>query len=275
MGPHESSKNDTHNPQPVSKRTTNKRPDQDAPSRPRSRWKVWWTLLLIVPAAFVFTAADHAANAVPCRALDIEVDQMEGMYFVDAPTLHTLITSQYNLLDQAMPTLPLAELHQTITQQNGVASCEIEPTLGGALNIKVTQQRPIARVWLPDSVLYLDETGRTLALSPRYTADVPVLHAPDLTAARATMPLLKKMDREVFWDLLIDQLEVDLNGDLTIRPRIGDMVVELGQTESLGAQLDARLDRLRNFYSALITRGDLRQYRRVSLQYDGQLVASK
>jgi hypothetical protein len=53
------------------------------------------------------------------------------------------------------------------------------------------------------------------------------------------------------------------------------MVVELGQATSINAQLDARLDRLRNFYSALITRGDLRQYRRVSLQYDGQLVASK
>lgn len=259
----------------MSKHTTTQRPDEDATQRPRSRWKVWWTLLLIIPTGFVFTAADRAAETVPCRALDIEVDQMEGMYFVDAPTLHTLITSQYNLLDQAMPTLPLAELHRTITQQNGVASCEIEPTLGGALNIKVTQQRPIARVWLPDSVLYLDETGRTLALSPRYTADVPVLHAPDLSAARAAMPLLKKMDHEAFWDLLIDQVEVSSNGDLTLRPRIGDMVVELGQATSINAQLDARLDRLRNFYSALITRGDLRQYRRVSLQYDGQLVASK
>ena len=232
-------------------------------------------MLLMVPAALAFTAADRAADAVPCLALEIEVDQMEGMYFVDAPTLHNLVTERFNLLNRPMSSLPITALHQAVSEQNGVASCSVEPTLGGALKVQVTQQRPLARIWLPDTVLYLDELGGTLALSQRYTADVPVVHAPHIAAAQSTLPLLKKMDNDPFWDQLIDQIEIEDNGAVSLRPRIGDVLVELGPASQLEVELNSRLDRLLTFYSALIERGDLRQYRKISLQYDGQLVASK
>lgn len=234
-----------------------------------------WTLLLLVPAVVIFTAADRAVEAIPCRALEIEVDQMEGMYFVDAPTLHALVSERFDLIDQPMATLPLTELHSTILDQHGVAGCNVEPTLGGALHIAVKQQRPLARIWLPDSVLYLDEAGEVLPLSARYTADVPVVHAPDLEAARSTFPLLRAMDEAPFWDQLIDQIGIDPAGEVTFHPRIGDVVVELGSAEHLDRDLSQRLQKLKTFYQELIRRGDLRQYRTISLQYEGQLVASK
>jgi len=259
----------------LSRNITSEQPLDKGASRQKSRWKVWWTLLLMLPVALAFTAADRSADAVPCLALDIEVDQMEGMFFVDAPTLHALVTERFNLIERPMSSLPLGALHRTISEQNGVASCRIEPTLGGALKVQVTQQRPLARVWMPDTVLYLDEMGGTLALSGRYTADVPVLHAPTMAAAQSTLPLLRMMDTSPFWDQLIDQIEVQESGAVSFRPRIGDVVVELGPAAQLEQDLNGRLDRLLNFYKALIQRGDLRQYRKISLQYDGQLVASK
>ena len=234
-----------------------------------------WTLLLLIPAAVVFTAADRAAESTTCKALAIEVDQMDGMYFVDAPTLHALVTERFNLLDRPMATLPLSEVHQTVIAQPGVASCNLEPTLGGMLKVEVRQQRPIARIWLPDTVLYLDDENRTMPLSTRYTADVPVVHAPDLAAARRAAPLLRTMDAQPFWNGFIDQIEVDDENGVTFRPRLGDLVVELGPAEHVASNLDHRLAKLQAFYTALIQRGDLRQYRRISLQYEGQLVASK
>ena len=229
----------------------------------------------MLPAAVVFTAADQSTSTIPCRALDIEVDQVDGMYFVDAPTLHAVVTAQFNLLNRPMSSLPLSALHTTILAQHGVAHCSLEPTLGGTLRIRVGQQRPIARVWMPDSVLYLDEAGDVMPLSRRYTADVPIVHAPDLNHAKLAIPLLETLDEQPFWDQFVDQVEVNAQGQLFLRPRVGDMVVELGSAASLTQDLTDQLQRLKTFYTELIRRGDLRQYRSISLQYDGQLVAAK
>ena len=55
----------------------------------------WWiTLPLLVGILMVFTAADNEARKVPCRAIDITVDQLDGMYFVDAPSLRNAIVQQ-------------------------------------------------------------------------------------------------------------------------------------------------------------------------------------
>ena len=245
------------------------------PTERSSRKHMAWTLLLLIPAAVIFTAADRAKESTTCKALAIEVDQMDGMYFVDAPTLHALITERFNLLDQPMTTLPLAGVHEAVIAQPGVASCNLEPTLGGTLKVEVRQQRPLARIWLPDTVVYLDDENRTMPLSTRYTADVPVVHAPDLASARRAIPLLHTMEAHPFWNSFIDQIEVDDKEELYFRPRIGDLVVELGPANDVGAHLDKRLAKLQAFYTELIQRGDLRQYRRISLQYEGQLVASK
>lgn len=240
-----------------------------------SRKKALLTLLLLVPAVLVFTAADRSADAIPCRALEIEVDQIDGMYFVDAPTLHHLVTERFNLIDQPMATLPLGDLHDAIMAQHGVADCNIEPTLGGALRITVGQQRPIARIWSGDTVQYMDDKGRSLPLSPRYTADVPIVHAPDFASATAARTLINHMDNVPFWNDFIDQVEVDADGAISFRPRIADVRVELGIPDTSASRLDDQLERLFTFYKELIQRGDLRQYRTISLQYDGQLVAAK
>ena len=239
----------------------------------RGAW--WLTLPLLAVSLFVFTAADRDADSVPCRAINIEVDQLDGMYFVDAPSLRNTIVQQFTLLDQPMAELPHAALHQAILDHHGVASCNIVPTLGGTLEIRVQQQRPIARVWTADSCLYLDDEGRWMPLSNRYTAPVPVVHAGDRNDARSAMPLLRTMDRDPFWNQFIDQVDVDNAGSIRFRPRIGDLVVELGSGEELDERLDDQLRHLKTFYHALLDSGDLRQYSMIDLRYDGQLVASK
>lgn len=254
-----------------------KRQEQAAippPAQPRWRW-AWSTLPLLLVAGVTFTAANQLAEVTPCRALDIEVDQMNGMYFVDAPSLEATVTQQFALFGQPLSSLPYGDIHRAISRQPGVAECTVEPTLGGALKINVRQQRPTARVWTPDSVLYLDDAGRPFPLSPRYTAEVPVIHAPHFNASLAAVPLLNAMDQDPFWNRLIDQIEVDDAGLVSFRPRIADLVVHLGSGQDLDKTISTQLNRLRTFYRAQLDSGDLRQYSTLDLRYEGQLVASK
>ena len=236
---------------------------------------IWRTLPLLILAGVVFTAAKNESSVTPCRALEIEVDQLNGMYFVDAPSLRTAVTRRFQLLDQPMDALPYGEIHQTVLDQHGVANCSVQPTLGGALRISVQQQRPIARVWTPDSALYLDDAGRWLPLSDRYAAEVPVVHASSQQSAQLAMPILRKMDTDPFWNRFIDQIAVDDQGLIQLHPRLGDLTIQLGHAADLEDQLDIQLSHLKTFYGAMIESGDLRQYSELDLRYDGQLVARK
>lgn len=247
---------------------------QSTSEQPKRR-VLWRTLPLLLLAGIIFTAADRESEGTPCRALEIEVDQLDGMYFVDAPSLRTAVIREFPLLDQPMVDLPYNAIHKSVMAQHGVAECKVQPTLGGALHISVRQQRPIARVWTPDSSLYLDDAGRSLPLSNRYSAEVPVVHAPSISSASLAMPLLNKMDQDPFWDRFIDQIAVHSDGTIQFHPRIGDLVVQLGAAEDLDGQLDAQLGHLKTFYTAHIDSGDLRQYTALDLRYEGQLVARK
>ena len=62
---------------------------------------------------------------------------------------------------------------------------------------------------------------------------------------------------------------------MSFRPRIGDLVVQLGEGQHGQTRLDDQLRQLRTFYTALLDSGDLRQYRELDLRYEGQLVARK
>ena len=124
-------------------------------------------------------------------------------------------------------------------------------------------------------MLYLDDEGRWFPLSPRYTADVPVVHAKRAVQARAALPLLHHLDTDPFWDRFIDQIDVDQDGHVSFRPRIGDLIVHLGANPGAQNRLDDQLRQLRTFYTALLDNGDLRQYRELDLRYEGQLVARK
>ena len=79
--------------------------------------------------AFVSSPADQAAETTLRRALEIEADQMDGMYFVDA-VLKTTTTDGFALLDR-LSDLPYANSTTRLRPTGG--GCTIEPTLGGAL----------------------------------------------------------------------------------------------------------------------------------------------
>ena len=214
----------------------------------------------------------------PVRALDIEVDQVEGMYFVDAPTLHAVVTERSSTCWSGPCHLcPLRALHRTISgATRGGYIAGWSPPSVAPCKVQVTQQRPLAQGMDARHCPVFGRNGRT-------HGPVGTLHRRCTCLARPhhglqpslPFPCSGKMDTSPFWDQLIDQIEVQENGAVSFRPRIGDVVVELGPAAQLEQDLNGRLDRLLNFYKALIQRGDLRQYRKISLQYDGQLVASK
>ena len=117
---------------------------------------------------------------------------------------------------------------------------------------------------------YIDEEGLAMPLDQLNSARVPIIHARDIAEAMPAVDFLAKVEGDVFWESLIDQILVDASGKITILPRIGAPLF-------LGSELEP-LDQKRNlltFYKEHIKTGNLKKYRKIDLSYADQVIATK
>ena len=233
------------------------------------------TLPLLILAVGAMGAAGTHAGRVDCNSFKIEVQEVEGMFFIDATGIQKLLLERFDVMGTPMKKLPLATMHATLMEQPSVASAVVVPHLSGTLEIQIKQHRPVARLITPTGSRYLESTGGTMPLSRKYSAAVPIIHCLDEKAAAWAKPLLTRMNADPFWNALIDQISVNGQGEIDLYPRVGNLVIHLGDPTQHGERIEQQLNYIQRFYRAQVATGDLRKYKELDLSYAGQIVAQK
>jgi cell division protein FtsQ len=83
------------------------------------------------------------------------------------------------------------------------------------------------------------------------------------------MFMLKKISEDEFWRAQITQLDIDRKGRIFILPQIGSQTIEFGTAENL----DVKLKKLKLFYKEILPQMGWNKYKRVSLEFEGQIIA--
>ena len=94
---------------------------------------------------------------------------------------------------------------------------------------------------------------------------------PSLEDASTAFNLIKITSSDPFWAAFIDQVVVGDDRQLEIIPRVGGARISVGTLENL----QTKLDNLLTFYQAQIARGNLNDYKRIDLAFEGQVVAQR
>jgi cell division protein FtsQ len=83
------------------------------------------------------------------------------------------------------------------------------------------------------------------------------------------MNLIKTLREDEFWSAQIAQIDIDSKGKITLLPQVGDVKVEFGKP----VDEKTKLKKLMIFYKEILPRVGWNKYKRVNLEFDGQLVA--
>ena len=153
-------------------------------------------------------------------------------------------------------------------------------SVSGKVVVRADQRRPIARLYYADREYYMDREGAVFPTSA--TGDCHVLVAGgDFVEPLRTDSLNSQMqslcrlatylDDERNYAQLIDQIYVLRSGDLMMVPKVGDHVIELGDTDFL----DNKFDNLLAFYRKGMPRAGWDTYSKISLKFKGQVVCTK
>jgi cell division protein FtsQ len=154
----------------------------------------------------------------------------------------------------------------------------------GIIHVQIIQREPVIRVVnMANLHFYIDANGYKIPLSDNYTAKVLVASGFIEEDFNGRVDTLKtKMAKDLYrtalyikgdtlWDNQIEQLFVDLKGDVEMVPRVGSHKIILGSTDSL----QTKFRNLLVFYKKAIPKVGWDTYKTINLKYNNQIVCEK
>jgi cell division protein FtsQ len=81
--------------------------------------------------------------------------------------------------------------------------------------------------------------------------------------------MLRIIHEDEFLHAQIAELDIDSKGKITIYPQVGGQLIEFGKPENL----EVKFKKLRIFYKEILPMRGWNTYKRVNLEYEGQIIA--
>ena len=236
--------------------------------------------LLVLGGLAVFAAVRQSARAVGAVTVSI-ADEFDN-YFISERGVTALLTKGGT--EPVVGTQPegprLRELEARLRAHPFVREAQVYRDLAGNLHANVRQNRPIARLTHPDTRLdsYLDTQGRSLPLSPLFTAHVATVARPgggslpsrffqDSTGQRY-LAFLRYVDEHEFWKAQVAEVFIEPGGKLSFTQQVGDQRVEFGPPENISE----KFAKLMVFYRQIPSVLGWDTYHRVNVEYQNQII---
>ncbi len=195
----------------------------------------------------------------------------ENNPFITLSTVNKLLIQNSDTLTSiTKETLVLKEMEIRLLQNPMVCDAQVFVTVDGTLGAKIKQRNPIARVTgSPD--YYVDEDGKTMPLSPVYTARVPLITGSSKNNFTELTMLLLKLREDEFMRQSVVGLHKYSDGTVELRMRKHDFKVFFGKVKDI----DNKIQNYKAFYQKAKRDKTLTGYELVNLQFGNQVVATK
>jgi cell division protein FtsQ len=237
--------------------------------------------LLVVVVFIAFT--ERKQELVSIRDVSVKIYNSENNHFLDeSDVLDLMQLSTSNVRGAKASDVNLKAIEKKIRKDPFIKEAELYTDLKGNLIVGVELRRPVARIIRndgPDG--YIAEDGTIMPVSEKFTSRVMLVSGPyvrkilqqkNLTQSdegARLLYLINQLRKDEFWSAQIAQMDIDGKGKITLLPQIGDERIEFGTPDNE----EVKLRKLKIFYKEVLPRTGWNKYKRVNLEYEGQIVA--
>ena len=195
-----------------------------------------------------------------------------------------LLESNELLVGRNLNGINIHKLENLLKSNPFIEYAKVFADMNGTIHVDIRQRKPLMRIVNMANVnFYIDEKGLKIPMSDNYTARVLVANGlinEDFSGqvdtlssqlAKDLFRVAKFIKADTLWNDQIEQLFVDLNGDIEIVPRVGDHKIILGTADSL----DTKFRNLLVFYKKAIPKVGWDTYKTINLKYANQIICEK
>jgi cell division protein FtsQ len=188
------------------------------------------------------------------------------------------------LIGRDLREINIHKLENSLKNNPFIEFAKVYADMDGIIHVEIRQRQPILRLINRANVqFYIDENGLKMPLSENFTANVLVANGlidEDFSGKVDTLntKLAKDLFRmaqfiktDTLWDNQIEQLFVDVKGDIEMVPRVGDHKIILGDADSL----QSKFKNLLIFYKKAMPKVGWDTYKTINLKFANQVVCGK
>jgi cell division protein FtsQ len=241
-------------------------------------------MVLALAALLVLIAfAEREQHDTAVKEIAITIENLNDNHFIDEEDVRKLMQFRHeNLIGASVSSINLKEVEKRIKSDKFIEDAELYGDLKGNLLVSVSVRRPIARIVRndgPDG--YIAEDGTIMPVSEKFTSRVVLVsgaYARFLLAqhnlfsteeGQKLMKLLETIREDEFWNAQVAQLDIDSKGKVDLLMQVGAEKIEFGRAE----QIEEKFDKLMIYYKEILPTKGWSKYKRVNLEYEGQIIA--
>jgi cell division protein FtsQ len=246
------------------------------------------TAVCIAGLLVVLRASAMQRHQVLCGAVSVTVTDSLERRFVTEKDVKEYLADYGEYIGQRIDSVDLNRIERLIEGRSAIRGCEAYVTGDGVLHLEVTQREPVVRFQTGGNGYYADAQGFIFPLQRNDAARVPVIDgAVPLKIARGfkgeptdeaerrwlgeALRLVGYMDRNKAWNSFFSQITVLPGGDMVLVPAKGRERFTIGPARDL----DAKFERIRTYYEAVVPAGEPDRYGSVNVKFDKQIICKK
>ena len=252
--------------------------------------------VLLIAGIFILTGfINHKMEDEKCREVIVTIEDLNRFGFISEGDIIDILNREFSTpISQKIKDIDTDAIEKRLNRHMAVEEADVYISVDRKLNIRLTQRKPILRVFTDSSSFYIDHNGRSMPLSNKYTALVPVANGDiDLiydslinqtnrsqqTMDSTVIPSLyfdlyelsQFLDRHEFWKAQIEQVYVNKQSEFELIPRVGNHSIVLGGVDGL----ERKFQKLMWFYEKGLSKTGWNEYKSINLKFKDQVVCTK
>lgn len=241
--------------------------------------KILFVILFLVAGAYFAFAfffsgkigqQDNICNGIRL----VEKDNANGGIISKEKIESILDEHKINPTGKETGTIDLDSIERVLDKHPLVKKTECYLTPDNVMTVEITQKIPVMRIMNNKGEnFYIDHEGNIMPHLRNYLAYLPVAtgYVSKEYASEQLPAIANFIKADPFWDGLIEQLDVNSSGEITIVPRVGSSTIILGKPENL----EKKFDNLKTFYKKGLNVVGWNKYKTINIELDNQIIGVK
>ncbi|AFL96787.1 cell division protein FtsQ/DivIB [Ornithobacterium rhinotracheale] len=239
----------------------------------KRKWILLKILLGLVVLVSLLSFSDHLYKTRELQKIDDKIDYSDGIYFINGKVVeNTLKSTHPDYPKMQAQRISVKAMEDRLNANPYVKSAQVYLENNGVLHTEIEQEIPVARVKTGNKEYYITKDATQIPLCKDFSAKVLMINGKILPEEYKKIVNLTHLinDDKLLKNHIIG-MEKQSENSFILLVDDGSYVLDLGQLENL----DRKLRNFKVFHQEFIENNAEMPYKKLSLKYSNQVVASK